>query len=99
MLMVINENIVFTAGLINELAVNKHNDRVIVMLGQLIVENSIIVALFVCDYYYYYNGLILPLYPVLCCFVCDYISLNFNKEKLFRSILDEVIYVYNIHVI
>ena len=38
MLMVINENIVFTARLINELAVNKHNDRVIVMLGHSTVE-------------------------------------------------------------
>ena len=30
------------------------------------------------SYYYYYNGLILPLYPVQCCFKRDYLTHNQN---------------------
>ena len=33
-------------------------------------------------YYYYYNGLILPLYPVLCCFKRDFYSVSSGSRDI-----------------
>ena len=33
-------------------------------------------------WYYYYNGLILPLYPVLCCFKRDFYSVSRGSQDI-----------------
>ena len=44
-------------------------------MGEKLMEPNML-SLFLLKYEYYYNGLILPLYPVLCCFKRDFNSVS-----------------------
>merc|ERR1719154_614132 len=45
-------------------------------------NNLVSVQLLLCGVYYYYNGLILPLYPVLCCFKKDFYSVSRGSRDI-----------------
>merc|ERR1719154_533186 len=45
-------------------------------------NNLVSVQLLLCVVYYYYNGLILPLYPVLCCFKKGFYSVSRGSRDI-----------------
>merc|ERR1719154_531466 len=45
-------------------------------------NNLVSVQLLLCVVYYYYNGLILPLYPVLCCFKRGFYSVSRGSRDI-----------------